>query len=359
MERLALVGLALWAALAAALALSPYAFEWRCLICKNGATVETDPAGLAFRSPGLARAEVPPGFARTLTEAGTMTIEMTLAPRRVAQSGPARILTHSASPYSRNFTLGQDRDALVLRFRTGDVDRNGRINEITLPEVFTDTAEIRLEVTHDRTGTTVVVDGAETFEAPNARADFTSWNDGFDLIVGNESTGDRPWLGVVRRLVIAGGPEAPALVDLDFAGSTEASSAPAQLSDLQIPRIFLHLIPLRGESFKLQDFILHMGMLLPIGFLAVLTFGRERREATLIAVSTLTVLAYAFAVEIAQHFTATRTMSALDFLWGALGGLLGAAAGQAVRRCAHRPARTGALGALAGAPDDRADAEGR
>ena len=353
MERLALLGLAVWAALATALALSPYAFEWRCLICENGATVETAPPGLAFRSPGLARADVPSSFARRLAEAGTMTIEMTLAPGRVAQSGPARILTQSAGPYSRNFTIGQDRDALVLRFRTSDADRNGRNNKITLPGVFTDTDEIRLELTHDRTGTTVTVQGTETFKASDARADFTAWNDGFDLFVGNESTGDRPWLGVVRRLVIAGGPDAPALVDLDFGGSAEASPASVQASDLRIPRIFLHLVPLRGESFQLQDFILHMGMLLPVGFLAVLAFGRERHEATVFAVSTLIVLAYAFAVEIAQHFTATRTMSALDFLWGALGGVLGAAAGHGVRRLTRRPART-----LAGAPDDRTDAGG-
>jgi hypothetical protein len=54
-----------------------------------------------------------------------LTIEATLTPANVTQEGPARIVTFSSDPLSRNFTLGQQRDKLIFRLRTPQTGPNG------------------------------------------------------------------------------------------------------------------------------------------------------------------------------------------------------------------------------------------
>ena len=331
MQRLAAIALLAWAAFATALALSPYRFEWRCLICHNGAAIEPDRGALVFEAPGMARATVPPAFVDRLIAAGTMTLEIELATAIPAQSGPARILSYSAGPYSRNVTIGQERDALIVRLRTGRADRNGKAHEIAVPGVFESGAARDIVVRLAGDGTEVIVDGATAIRAPSARADFASWDPGFDLFLGNESTGDRPWLGALYRVAMTARPDRPPLAEFDFGQPHTPAAAILGVSDLQLPAWFAHLVPLRGEAFQTKDFVLHVGMLLPVGFLSMLAFARARSDAASLAVSALIVLIYALAVEVAQHFTPTRTMSALDFLYGCLGGLVGMAGGLLAR----------------------------
>ncbi len=54
-----------------------------------------------------------------------LTVEAVIHPDRLDQSGPARIVTFSSSAYSRNFTLGQERDKLIFRLRTPRTGDNG------------------------------------------------------------------------------------------------------------------------------------------------------------------------------------------------------------------------------------------
>ncbi len=54
-----------------------------------------------------------------------MTIEAWVKPANTTQSGPARIVTLSRDPGSRNFTLGQKAGAYEVRFRTTSTSANG------------------------------------------------------------------------------------------------------------------------------------------------------------------------------------------------------------------------------------------
>lgn len=332
MERLSLAALLAWAAVATALALSPYTFESDCLICRNGAHLDAETGQLVFESAGMARTAVPETFNDALSRSGSLIVDMTVTPETVRQGGPARILSYSSGRYSRNFTLGQQDDRLIVRLRTRASDPNGRKAELVLPDVFAAGTETRIRVRHDARGTIVATSGAARARFPYARADFTTWDDGPDLLLGNETTGDRPWLGSVGDVTIRAGPQGPVLAEFDFADPDRSLPGALGVADLRLPARFAILVSLAGEGFQIEDFTLHLGMLLPVGLLATLAVARDRPDILAVSSAMLVAVAFALAIEIAQYFIASRTMSALDFLWGVLGGLLGAAGGLALRR---------------------------
>ena len=58
-------------------------------------------------------------------EASQFTVMATVATNKTVQYGPARIISLSADPGHRNFTLGQEDDNLIFRIRTPFTGNNG------------------------------------------------------------------------------------------------------------------------------------------------------------------------------------------------------------------------------------------
>ena len=82
--------------------------------------------GLAVRSPVLIASQGPAAkIVNAVRKSGAITIEAWLKPANTIQSGPARIVTVSRDPGSRNFTLGQKAGAYEVRFRTTSTSPNG------------------------------------------------------------------------------------------------------------------------------------------------------------------------------------------------------------------------------------------
>jgi regulation of enolase protein 1 (concanavalin A-like superfamily) len=84
----------------------------------GGLTIQ-DNARIA--SPGATSARL----IAALKESRTITVEAWIRPADLAQKGPARIVTLSKDPSSRNFTLGQIGPAYELRLRTTTTSPNG------------------------------------------------------------------------------------------------------------------------------------------------------------------------------------------------------------------------------------------
>ena len=83
-------------------------------------------SGLAIRSPVLIASQGPAAkISNAIRRSGTITIEAWIKPANTTQSGPARIVTVSRDPGSRNFTLGQKAGAYEVRFRTTATSANG------------------------------------------------------------------------------------------------------------------------------------------------------------------------------------------------------------------------------------------
>jgi len=77
------------------------------------------------------------------------TLSATVATANITQTGPARIVSLSGSPYDRNFTLGQEGTHLVFRLRTPITGDNGINPELVIPDVFTDTGIRHLIISYD------------------------------------------------------------------------------------------------------------------------------------------------------------------------------------------------------------------
>ena len=130
-----------------------------------------------------------------------MTLEDWITPANSSQKGPARILSFSSGTSERNFTLGQNGNRYDVRFRTTSSDANGS------PSLESQGSTARPTLTHlvytrDARGKArIYLDGEEN-NLLDVKGDLSNWQDDFKLVVGNETSGDRPWLGTLHLLAI-------------------------------------------------------------------------------------------------------------------------------------------------------------
>ncbi len=122
-----------------------------------------------------------------------LSIEVWFAPNNLNQTGPARIVSMSVDPTQRNFTLGQINDDIAFRLRTTKTDQNG-IPELDTQKHILKQSPTHLVATYDGNIKRLYVNGNLHSEIQQITGDFSNWNN-YPLVIGNELTGDRPWLG--------------------------------------------------------------------------------------------------------------------------------------------------------------------
>ena len=136
-----------------------------------------------------------------------ITIEAWITPINNSQDGPARIVTLSDDPYNRNFTLAQGRwdtqpsEVYDARLRTTTTSNNGR------PSITSQVGSLTVELTHvvytrDSSGTAKIYINVLEEGSGMASGDFSNWNGNYAMALGNELTGDRPWLGEIHLIAI-------------------------------------------------------------------------------------------------------------------------------------------------------------
>jgi len=136
-------------------------------------------------------------------QSNALSIEAWVKPQDARQAGPARIVSLSADPGNRNFTLGQDAGFYDVRLRTTSTNVNG------IPSTSSPDASLRPELTHvvftrDPQGSArIFLNGKEVANRP-AAGQLDNWSDDFRLSLANELTGDRPWLGELHLIAIYG-----------------------------------------------------------------------------------------------------------------------------------------------------------
>ncbi len=95
-------------------------------IADPGAVEWLDGGGLAVRQPTLLASSGPATkLIQAIRRTGAVTVEVWIRPANATQRGPARVLTLSRDTGQRNFTLGQERVAYVMRYRTTATSQNG------------------------------------------------------------------------------------------------------------------------------------------------------------------------------------------------------------------------------------------
>jgi len=128
------------------------------------------------------------------------TIEALITNDNDVQTGPARIVTISANPSVRNFTLGQNAHQFALRVRTNQTDAQGT------PELSTGTKTalpMRQYVTVTfGDGVVQLYINSHLHISAKRPGNLSNWDPSYRLIIGNEGTLNRPWKGRVELVAI-------------------------------------------------------------------------------------------------------------------------------------------------------------
>jgi hypothetical protein len=130
-------------------------------------------------------------------QSNELTLLATFRPENVQQRGPARIVSLSTDAQTRNFTLGQEGDLLILRLRTST--SSGDSTQVSLARIVPG-REYTVAVRYRPEHLSVKLDGV-TVEVPALKGDFSNWQQ-HELVFGNEFRDSRPWHGELRRVAI-------------------------------------------------------------------------------------------------------------------------------------------------------------
>lgn len=161
-------------------------------------------------------------------KSNALSIEAWLTPQDAKQTGPARIVTLSADPGQRNFTLGQEAGRFDVRLRTTSTSGNG------IPSTASPEDSARAELTHvvftrDASGVARIYRDGKEVVTNKVDGKFDNWSDSFRLVLANELTGDRPWLGELSLVAIYGRALSAEEVVRNFAAGAPAATNYAAL----------------------------------------------------------------------------------------------------------------------------------
>ena len=158
--------------------------------------------GLEVRSGAMIRSvDAVTRVSKAVRRSGRFTVEAWVRPATPDQTGPARIVSLSRDGSNRNFTLGQDSNRYDVRFRTTKTTRNG-IPSLASPATSAAPRLTHIVYTRDRQGhTRMYVNGKQASEG-QVGGDTSNWDDSFRLVMADEHTKDRQWLGTYRLVAI-------------------------------------------------------------------------------------------------------------------------------------------------------------
>ena len=191
-----------------------------------------------------------------------LTIEAWVTPANLNQKGPARIVSLSKNPNERNFTLGQDGKRFDVRLRTTRNSKNGLPSIASLPGSLK-TARTHVVYTRAKNGKVHIwLNGRHNFEG-RADGDLSNWDASATLLLANEVTGDRPWLGKFHLLAIYDRALSSKEIVRNFkAGPTLSSSDQVAAIDPRATHFERHIAPLLSKHcLECHDASTHKGSL--------------------------------------------------------------------------------------------------
>ena len=171
------------------------------LTIANPGNVTWNPGSLTIDAPTSISSNGPAGqlanFCRTTN---AVTLELWVEPANLQQQGPARIFSLSNGLSERNFTLGQGlwgdqpSDLLDVRLRTTATNNDG-IPSLTSPAGSLGSGISHIVYTRNAQGGVKLYINGQQVASDFRGGNLSNWDSTYKLILGNETTGDRPWLG--------------------------------------------------------------------------------------------------------------------------------------------------------------------
>jgi hypothetical protein len=162
--------------------------------------------GISFTTNG--RAEATPATSsklfNALTASGQYSVELWVNAANVAQT-KAYIASYSGGDTLRNFTLGEDAFQYEAFNRTNSSNLDGQPSLLTnANNQLAQAALQHVVLTYDPTnGRRLYVDGVFSGDVDaTTGGTLSNWDNSFAFLLGNETSGDHPWQGVVRFAAI-------------------------------------------------------------------------------------------------------------------------------------------------------------
>lgn len=143
-------------------------------------------------------------IANLIQTTGEYSIEVWASPANITQT-KANIVSYSGSDSARDVTLGQNAVQYQAQTRSAKTDTNGDPPLLTSETASVAQAALQhIVLTYDPVnGQRLYVNGRFTGDVdPNGGGSLANWDNTFALVLGNETTGDRQWLGEIRFLAI-------------------------------------------------------------------------------------------------------------------------------------------------------------
>ncbi len=293
------------------LALWPFRWNDPPRLLANGAGVD-DPHKITFPAAGLVRTAMAPPWVREAMRTDEFEVRLRVRPASPEQSGSARILTVSADSDRRNLTVGQENGDLDVRLRTPATSLNG-LPSYRIPGVFSRSAWTEIVIVVGSGKISVRANGDTLLTAAIPQNSLAAWDPRYRLALGNELTGDRPWLGEISRATVLVGDR-----DFEYVGDHSLVVPPWFWTDLDL-RPFWTIAFHGVDPYSPLDGWLNLACFIPFGFLLGASTRSRRWRAVAVAGTMLVVLA----VEIAQLSLDTRHSSVLDWILNSLGTMAG------------------------------------
>ena len=176
--------------------------------------------GISIGAGGKAQASTSTSqkLAAMIQSSGEYSLEVWAAPANVAQTA-AYIISYSGSNTTRDATLGQDAMQYEGRARSSTTDTNGASPLMTTTASGAAQAALQhLVLTYDPVnGQKIYVNGVWTGDADPAKGgSLANWDSTFALVLGNETTGQRQWQGVIKFVAIHNRALTPAQIQQNF-----------------------------------------------------------------------------------------------------------------------------------------------
>ena len=175
---------------------------------EDPAAVQWTDSSIVVRGPTLISSI---DAATKITEAchasNELTVEAWIKPEDSESSGPAGIVALAPDGEHRNFavTLGmsgrESRDLYGIGLRTTEETEGGGPNLSSLPGVVRE-APTHVVLTRDASGFARLYINNELHAQETVGGNFSNWDRGYPLVLGNGPSGDRPWLGSLYLVAV-------------------------------------------------------------------------------------------------------------------------------------------------------------
>jgi len=304
------------------------------------------------------------GLCNRLLAGKGFTLEVWAATDNPNQTGPARIVSYSLNPAERNFTLGQSKKKLIMRLRTTATNLNGTNPHVEVDNVFSISEPQHIVVAYDFSEQRIFVNGEIRLRQRVPAGRFTNWDPSYYLVLGNEATSDRPWIGKIFYLAIYDRALSKQEIHKSYlAGRTRErllSEEPLGVSgglvmrylfdekkghivsddsdldgplDLFIPNkiqnhekisLFMDFKGSLKGGTLLGDLVLNILIFMPLGFLSH-TVLRNRYGSSFKTFAFVVVAGtlFSFGIESLQHISVTRHTSVIDIITNMSGTVVG------------------------------------